>query len=186
MRVRSLLCVVLAVAAAGGLSAGSLLLETDATASSVNFDVRVNIGVDSFTGRVDRWMLELAMPAEGVLPERVDFTADVSALQTGKDARNEKMRDWLEYETHPQIRFHMTTARETASGIECDGELTIHGVTRPLTIPVTITRNDDALTVRGAVAIDYRDFDLKVIRMMGFLTVKPEVRVEFVVSGALQ
>jgi polyisoprenoid-binding protein YceI len=168
------------------LLAGPLKLTVDPAASSVTFDVRVNIGIDSFTGKVESWTLDLTMPATGDLPDHAVFTADVAALKTGKDARDRKMRDWLENSTHPTVRYEMKSLRTTATGLEADGELTIHGKMQPFTMPITVERKDATLTVKGEVKIDYRKFDLDVIRLAGLITVKPEVRIAFVATGKLE
>jgi polyisoprenoid-binding protein YceI len=168
------------------LTAGPLKLKVDPAASSVTFDVRVNIGIDSFTGRVEAWTLDLTMPAAGDVPDRAVFTADATAVKTGKDSRDEKMWSWLEYATHPTVQYEMKTIRTTATGFEADGELTIHGKTQPLTLPITIERTDTALTVKGGVTIDTRTFDLRLIRMAGLITVKPKVKIAFVVTGTLE
>lgn len=168
------------------LTAASHQLQVDPAASKVTFDARVNIGIDSFTGTVDAWTLDLTMPETGDLPDKAVFTCDVLAMKTGKDKRDAKMREWLEQDTFSTVRFAMTAIRRTASGIEADGELTIHGKTRPITIPLTIARQDATLTVSGEVTVDYQDFDLKVVRMAGFVTVKPEVKVAFIVTGTLK
>jgi polyisoprenoid-binding protein YceI len=175
-----------ALLAAAPVFAGPLKLKLDPAASSVTFDVRVNIGIDSFTGTVETWALDLTLPETGDLPDHAVFTADASALKTGKDSRNEKMLTWLEHTTHATVRYEMKTIRQTATGLEADGELTIHGKTQPLTMPITIERKDRALTVKGGVTIDTRTFDLPIIRMAGLITVKPAVKIAFVATGTLE
>lgn len=170
----------------GPLTAAPLQLKLDPAASSLTFAARVNIGIDSFTGTVDAWTLDLTMPADGDLPDHAVFSANVAAMKTGKDKRDTEMRHWLEDTTFAAIRYEMKTIRQTATGTEADGELTIHGKTQPLTMPITIERKDATLTVRGEVTLDYRTFDLKIVRMAGFVTVKPEVKVVFVASGTLE
>src|SRR5690606_1367380 len=44
-----------------GLTAATLHLRLDPAASSVTFDGRVNIGINSFVGRVEAWSLDLTM-----------------------------------------------------------------------------------------------------------------------------
>jgi len=167
------------------LAAASLQLQVDPAASHVTFDGHVNIGIDSFTGTVDTWQLDLTVPQGGDLPDKAVFTCDVLAMKTGKDKRDQAMQEWLEQDTFSTVRFTMTSIRKTASGLEAEGDLSIHGKTRSITIPLTIERKDAMFTVSGEVTIDYRDFDLKVVRMAGFVTVKPEVKVAFVATGKL-
>ncbi len=171
---------------ASPLSAGALRLKVDPAASSVTFAARVNIGIDSFTGTVEHWSLDLTMPPAGDLPDHAVFTCDVLAMKTGKDKRDAEMQHWLENDKHPEVRFAMKDIHKTAGGLEADGDLTIHGQTQPITIPLTIERKDAHLNVRGEVTVDYRNYDLKIVRLAGFVTVKPEVKVVFVVQGTLE
>jgi polyisoprenoid-binding protein YceI len=168
------------------LAAASQHLKLDPAASQVTFDARVNIGIDSFTGTVETWTLDLTVPAGSDRPDHAVFTCDVLAMKTGKDKRDEKMREWLESGTFSNVRYEMQSIRESAEGLQADGELTIHGQTQSITIPITVERAGDQLTVKGEITLDYRNFDLKVVRMAGFVTVKPEVKVAFVATGTLE
>jgi polyisoprenoid-binding protein YceI len=168
------------------LVAGPLKLKVDPAASSVTFDVRVNVGAGSFTGTVENWTLELVMPENGDLPERAVFAAEVTALKTGKDKRDQHLREWLESASNPTVRYEMKAIRRTEAGVEAEGELTIHGKTQPLTMPVSLEREGEKLTVKGEVTIDTRKFDLEIIRLAGVITVKPEVKIAFVATGTLE
>jgi polyisoprenoid-binding protein YceI len=186
MRFMFLAALLSAVSAAASLSAASLHFNVEPSASSVTFAVRVNIGIDSFVGHVDQWSLDLTMSADSDLPDHAVFTANVTELKTGKDKRDSKMREWLESDVFPTVRFELRTARRSGAGLEADGDLAIHGKTKSVTIPITLEHDGTRLTVRGAIAIDTRDFDLEIIRMAGFVSVKPTVEVAFVATGALQ
>ena len=187
MRFSTLLLAAAAGVFPGVLRAGPLHLKVDPAASSVTFDVRVNVGLDSFVGKVDNWTLDLTMPDQGDLPDRAIFTADVPGLKTGKDDRDKEMLRWLEHDKFPAVRYEMKAIRKSASGgLEADGELSIHGKTQTVTFPLTIERKDAALTVRGEVRIDHRNFDLKIIRKFGILSVKPEIKITFLATGLLE
>lgn len=187
MRFFTLLLAAAAGVFPGALRAGPLHLKVDSAASSVTFDVRVNVGLDSFVGKVDNWTLDLTMPAQGDLPDRAIFTVDALGLKTGKDDRDKEMLRWLENEKFPAVRYEMKAIRKSASGgLEADGELSIHGKTQTVTFPLSIERKEATLTVRGGVTVNYTTFDLKIIRKFGFLSVKPEIKIAFLATGTLE
>ncbi len=73
-------------------------------------------------------------------------------------------------------------ANGTALAIE--GDFTLHGVTRPLTIHATATLGPDRLTARGTFVIKQTDFGIKPVTAGGgTVKVKDEVQVEFVLEA---
>jgi polyisoprenoid-binding protein YceI len=72
---------------------------------------------------------------------RVDVTVDVRGIDTREPKRDEHLRsaDFFDVANHPTVTFRSTRV-EAPSGIGADfrvtGDLTIHGVTRPVTLDV--------------------------------------------------
>ncbi len=104
-------------------------------------------------------------------PERSRVTARIDA--TGLDTRNAdrdahlKSTDFLDVANHPAITFASTAVRPGAAGTyEVDGELTIRGTTRPVTLAVEVSdeiRDPWGNAKRGIVAtarLDRRAFGL--------------------------
>lgn len=77
------------------------------------------------------------------------------------------LRAALEIERYPTATF---TGRSESpvrlddgpSHFVVTGELTLHGRTRPLSMPLTMTHTDDMLHATGEVALDLRDYEAKV------------------------
>ena len=46
-------------------------------------------------------------------------------------------------------------------------------------MPVTITRTNDQCNIDGVAVLNYRDYQLPLIRKMLFITVNPELKVTF-------
>ncbi len=71
---------------------------------------------------------------------RVDITIDAKSISTGLAKLEEHLRaeDFLDVAKHPTIRFKSTRAR-FADGklVGLDGDLTMRGVTRPVSLTVT-------------------------------------------------
>jgi polyisoprenoid-binding protein YceI len=70
----------------------------------------------------------------------VAFTIQTSSIATGEPDRDKHLRsaDFFSVDEHPTITFTSTRVRRiSGSDFEVAGRLTIHGVTKDITIPVT-------------------------------------------------
>lgn len=70
----------------------------------------------------------------------VEVTIDAATIDTREEARDNHLRspDFLDVENHPTITFRSTRVRHVEGHRwAVDGELTIKGVTRPVTLDVT-------------------------------------------------
>lgn len=76
----------------------------------------------------------------GETPEEtsLEVRIDAGSLDTGEDDRDEHLRseDFLAAEAHPELTFVSTGVRGMSDRFEVDGELTIRGETRPVTLDV--------------------------------------------------
>lgn len=78
----------------------------------------------------------------------VEVAVPVEALRTGIELRDKHLKsaDWLDAKRHPEIRFRsrqVTKLDETTWRIE--GDLTFHGVTRPLAVEAKVRAIDAEL-----------------------------------------
>jgi len=92
---------------------------------------------------------------------------DVSTLQTANDLMTKHMLgdSWLDAATYPDITFNLVELRdvETEGNITnalAAGEMTIKGVTREITAPITLTYLQGKLSVRNRE----REGDLLILR----------------------
>ena len=112
----------------------------DASHSGVHFKVR-HLGLNNVHGRfngVDAWLVvgdDLAATSFGA-------TIDIATIDTNNADRDAHLRstDFFSADAHPTMNFVSTAIRETgADEYEADGELTINGVTKPVTLAVEFT-----------------------------------------------
>lgn len=77
--------------------------------------------------------------ADDVLSSSVTASVDVTTLTTANQMRDEKILgpDVLDAGNHPTIDFVSRTLLKAAEGYELDGNLTLHGITRPVTLALT-------------------------------------------------
>ena len=189
-----------------GLSGGALqpdgraVLAIDPASSQVVIEVG-KAGVFGFAGHAH----EVVAPALGGTVEfdRADWKAstvrvefDASALRvTGKNEppgdvpevqRVMLSDEVLDVKRYPRIVFRSRRLTVTAQGQESaslsiDGDLTLHGTTRPTTVRGTARIGaDGGLTARGSFSVKQTDFGIRPITAAGgAVRVKDEVAVRF-------
>jgi polyisoprenoid-binding protein YceI len=98
----------------------------------------------------------------------LDVTVDPSSIDTREPKRDAHLRsaDFFDVEKFPEIRFKSTRIARSGAGLAITGDLTLHGVTRPITLQAELTdpvKSPFGTTVRGASAtgkIDRKEFGL--------------------------
>jgi polyisoprenoid-binding protein YceI len=173
-----------AAVAAAPLPLFAARLEVDAKNSAVNFAAKAT--GHTVEGTVTRWKLDANVPDGAEVPDTAVFSAEVPTMTTDHKKRDEEMLLWIEPAKFATITFRLQSLTKAATGYTAIGEFEMHGVKAPLSMPVTIQRAGQRLTIHGEVVIDHRSFGLPQIRKFGFLTVDPEVKVVFDVAGDLK
>ncbi|HUG31028.1 MAG TPA: YceI family protein [Candidatus Limnocylindria bacterium] len=111
----------------------------------------------------------------------VEITADLTQLESDDDRRDGRLRDQaIETGRFPQSTFRLTGPIELgeapADGKTVDatatGELTLHGVTRTVIVPVQASLSGDVVTVTGSIEILFADYDFE--RPTSFLVLSIE------------
>lgn len=118
----------------------------------------------------------------------VEVSIDADSLDTGVEDRDQHLKsgDFLDAENHPTLEFASTAIRETDSGYEVDGGLTIRGETRPVTLEleydgvVTDPWGNDKAIFTAETTIDREDWDLTWNQVLetGGLLVGKKVNIE--------
>jgi polyisoprenoid-binding protein YceI len=74
------------------------------------------------------------------LDSSVTAAVELSSIDTGNADRDNHIRsaDFFEVDAHPVMTFRSTGVRPNGDGYALDGELTLKGVTRPLTLDVEL------------------------------------------------
>lgn len=130
-------------------------------------------------------------------PERstVSLTIQAASVDTNEPKRDEHLRsaDFFEVETYPTITFSSTrVSRKAGEQFAVEGDLTIHGVTKPVTLDVAYfgaARDPwgrEKYGFEAEVTLNRKDFGLTwnaALETGGFL-VGDEVKVTFSVQAA--
>jgi polyisoprenoid-binding protein YceI len=112
--------------------------DIDPVHSDVSFTVR-HMMVSKVRGRLGAFSGEI-VTAPRLGDSTVTAEVDASSIDTGNAQRDAHLRsaDFFTVETHPTWTFRSTGVREDGDGFALDGELTIKGVTRPVSFALEV------------------------------------------------
>lgn len=126
----------------------------------------------------------------------VVIEAGAAAITTGTPDRDAHLRsaDFLDAEAHPKITFRSTRVRAKGGIWELTGDLTVRGVTRPITFDFTFDgaatdpygNTKAAFTATGEFEREHWGLTWNVPLEGGGLLVSKTFRVEFDVQAVLQ
>jgi polyisoprenoid-binding protein YceI len=112
--------------------------DIDPVHSEVSFLVR-HMVVSKVRGRFNQFGGTI-VTAEEPLASSVEATIDAGSVDTNQDQRDAHVRsaDFLDVESHPSITFTSTAMRANGDDFVLDGDLTIRGVTKPVSLDLEL------------------------------------------------
>ncbi|MBO0729196.1 MAG: polyisoprenoid-binding protein [Acidimicrobiaceae bacterium] len=115
-----------------GLVAGTWVI--DPVHSEVAFSVR-HLMVSKVRGNFKTFAGTITI-GEDPLQSKVEATIDVTSVETGDTTRDDHLRsqDFFHVDNHPTITFVSTSVTPSGGDYELTGDLTVHGVTRPVSL----------------------------------------------------
>ena len=126
-------------------------------------------------------------------PSKVEVTVPVDAITCDKETMNEKLREALQMEKHPNVRFALQTAQVSPppdSGqawfqIDAEGSHTLDGAERQIELPVQGRRLADGdLRFVGQHTIRLSDYEVdRPSAMFGAIKTSKKVTVHFDVTA---
>lgn len=153
----------------GAKMAHNLVMEARTWSATVNYSAD-DISASTVEATIDPTSLEIVEATGGVKPlsdsDRKDIAKNINdkALQTKK---------------HPEISFRSSGVTGTPPSVALSGDLTIVGVTKPVTVAVTL--NDDGVSAEATVV--QTDYGIKPYSaMLGALKVADAVEIAVTVN----
>ena len=149
------------------------------------------VAVRDFTG-------EAVLDPDSVANSSLQITAKTASMEETssvftapqKQIINKELREIvLLPDQYPDIIFKSTavSGKSTAPGqydLKITGNLTLHGVTRPVTIPTKVTVTGNDLRAQGEFSISRDDFNVKATSAFhGLVRVRDKVKFEFDIVG---
>lgn len=169
--------------------------EIDASHSGVHFSVR-HLVVAKVRGRFTRFSGTLAF--DEAAPERssVEVRIDAGSINTGVDQRDEHLRspDFFNAEKFPAITFLSRRVERADDGFRVTGDLTIHGITREVVLPVEYAGHakdpwgGERAGFTARLAIERKDFGLTWNQLLeaGGVAVGDKVGIELEIEAVLK
>jgi polyisoprenoid-binding protein YceI len=107
---------------------------------------------------------------DGTTLAEASFEVDLTTITTNESRRDDRVQSALATDQFPTGTFTLTEPVDlgAAAGsgepveVTAAGELTLHGVTVPVEIPLEAQLVDDTIVVVGSVEIVFSDFDVEV------------------------
>jgi polyisoprenoid-binding protein YceI len=110
----------------------------DTSHTTVNFSVR-HMMVSKVRGKFTKFDGALVI-AEDPTASTLEATVDLASVDTGDAGRDEHLRtsDFFDIQTHPTMTFKSTGIKPAGGNYELTGDLTIRGVTKPVTFELEV------------------------------------------------
>lgn len=113
--------------------------EVDPAHSTVKFSVP-HLVISDVEGSFQKYAGSVTSTNPDFSGASVEFTVDVSSIDTDNDNRDKHLKgpDFFDAEKYPQMTFKSSSfKKKQGNKYELAGNLTIHGVTKPVTFDVT-------------------------------------------------
>jgi polyisoprenoid-binding protein YceI len=129
-----------------GLCAGSAAAADSYTMDPNHTQIRVgwnHFGFSNIEAAFSRFDAKLALDPQDWTQSSVEVTIPVDGVDTGVAKLDEHLKspDFFDAAKFPNITFKSTKVEPAGSGLlEVHGELTVHGVTKPVVLEVTINK----------------------------------------------
>lgn len=145
----------LALLAATPLAAKPVPYVLEPAESTVGFET--DFGPDLITGAMPVKSANLVLDFDSVANSRIDVALDVAGAQASFPFAAQAMKGprVLDAQAFPEMSFHSTAIRRDGDGAQVQGDLTIRGVTRPVTLHAIIWRQ------KGTEAGDLRQLTVQ-------------------------
>ena len=108
----------------------------------------------------------------------MDVSVNTNTILTGNKTKNKHARgkNWFEVEKYPTIRFQSSKFRKANNSYEVIGQLTLHGVTKEVTIPFQFSEQAAGALFTGNFAVNRKDYGI--IGPIGNFTVGNEFKIQ--------
>lgn len=118
-------------------------------------------GAQPIEGSFARWTATVRFDPADLASSAVEVVVDLTSVATGDAARDKQAQaaEFFDSARTPEARYRSRAFRALGDDrYEVDAELSMKGVTRPLTHHVRITVDGDRATAAGEVPLRRRDF----------------------------
>jgi polyisoprenoid-binding protein YceI len=149
-----------ALLAAGLAAADPTRYRVQPEASDVRFKATSRL-MDA-DGTFSRFAGEVTVDPKDPATAKVAVTIDAASIDTGIGMRDKHLRsaDFLDVARFATITFESQRVEVTGRKALVTGQLTVHGVTREIAVPVEVQLSEVALVAAGEFVLSRRDYGI--------------------------
>ncbi len=133
-------------AASFAAHAQSLTYTIDKAHSEAGFSIQ-HMAISNVHGHFGNISGKIVLDDKEVAKSAVDATIDVTTVDTGVTQRDTHLKsaDFFDSAKYPTMTFKSTSVRKSGDDLEVAGDLTLHGVTKPVTLHVTTSKEQTGM-----------------------------------------
>ncbi|WP_350015948.1 YceI family protein [Rhodanobacter sp. IGA1.0] len=115
---------------------------------------------ESFDGKFGRWTAAISYDAANLASSKFDVEVDLASVKTGDSDRDSALpgSDFFDVAKFPKAHFVTTGFRQVGGKVIADGTLTLHGISKPVSLEVTFKPQADGATLDVAGTVKRLDF----------------------------
>ena len=141
--------------------------EIDSSHTTAGFKVR-HLMISNVKGEFTGVTGTVIVDDKDVLKSKVEVSMDTASISTGNTKRDDHLKtaDFFDAKTFPKVTFKSTKIEKAGDKLALTGDLTLHGVTKPVTLTAELTseiKDPWGNTRRGVTAsgkVNRKDFGL--------------------------
>jgi polyisoprenoid-binding protein YceI len=112
----------------------------------------------------------------------IRVSARVRDFNSGNSSRDSHALEAVEGMKYPKVAFASRSVKRDGAGYAVAGDLTFHGVTRPVEMHVVPGEAKDRITIKGGFTIRLSDYGVKAPSLL-FIKIKDELTLRFDLSA---
>mgnify|MGYP001546647727 FL=1 len=115
---------------------------------------------ESFDGRFGQWTAAISYDAANLASSKFDVEVDLASAKTGDSDRASALpgSDFFDVAKFPKAHFVTTGFRQVGGKVIADGTLTLHGISKPVSLDVTFKPQASGATLDVAGTVKRLDF----------------------------
>jgi polyisoprenoid-binding protein YceI len=119
----------------------------------------------SHTGGFKQFTGTVSMPGDDVATATINVEIAVDSIFTDNNMLTNHLKtpDFFDAKTHPKATFTSTSvaaSKKPGTTHDITGNLTMHGVTKPVTIPVKVTKDANGVSIDGTFTVQKDAFNM--------------------------
>jgi len=117
----------------------------------------------SHTGGFNTVGGSVTVPGEDLTKAVISATIDMKSTHSDNEGLTKHLlsADFFEADTYPESKFVSTAIAQQGDKYSVTGDLTLHGVTKSITFPATLSLADGKVTAHAEFDINRNDFGIK-------------------------